>query len=150
VRPRKTVLCVDADADALSRRCFLLETRGFRVLRATSSEDAAELLRHHKADALVAEYAGMESTLDALLRSARAYDPELKTLVTSLRSLRFDATPAADVFLHRGAMSPIELLERLRILVARRHGPKPGTKPCASAQPDGRARSPQTRAGEAA
>jgi hypothetical protein len=36
----------------------------------------------------------------------------------------FDRAAAADAFLPKGACSPAEMLDRIRILVARKRGPK--------------------------
>ena len=45
MRPKKTILCVDDNEQALSVRKFMLETRGYRVLTATGSEAALELFQ---------------------------------------------------------------------------------------------------------
>jgi hypothetical protein len=36
----------------------------------------------------------------------------------------FDRASCADVFLPKGASSPAEMIERIRVLVARKRGPK--------------------------
>ena len=36
----------------------------------------------------------------------------------------FDRAVSADVFLPKGASSPAEMMERIRVLVARKRGPK--------------------------
>jgi hypothetical protein len=38
----------------------------------------------------------------------------------------FDRANRADAFLPKGACSPVEMLERIRVMVARKRGPKKG------------------------
>ena len=45
MRPKKVILCVDDNEQALSVRTFLLETRGYRVITASSSKEALEILQ---------------------------------------------------------------------------------------------------------
>ncbi|HEY0308717.1 MAG TPA: response regulator, partial [Acidobacteriaceae bacterium] len=40
MRPKKTILCVDDNEQALSVRKFLLETRGYRVLAVGTAQEA--------------------------------------------------------------------------------------------------------------
>ena len=44
MRPKKVILCVDDNETTLSVRTFLLETRGYRVLTATTARAALEVL----------------------------------------------------------------------------------------------------------
>ena len=44
MRPKKTILCVDDNEQALSVRKFMLETRGYRVLASLVPEEAIEAL----------------------------------------------------------------------------------------------------------
>src|SRR6267143_176137 len=44
----------------------------------------------------------------------------------------FDRALHADVFLPKGASSPAEMIERIRVLVARKRGPKKANTPASS------------------
>ncbi len=55
MRPKKTILCVDDNEQALSVRKFMLETRGYRVLTAASSEQALELFREGGIDLVLSD-----------------------------------------------------------------------------------------------
>jgi hypothetical protein len=46
----------------------------------------------------------------------------------------YDRAVYADVFLPKGASSPAEMIERIRILVARKRGPKKHSLPQPTAQ----------------
>ncbi len=127
MRPKKIILCVDDNEPTLSVRAFLLETRGYRVLSATSAHEALEILEGHApgeislllSDLLMPGMDGSE-----LIRRAREMQPGIPTLMVSGTVTSFDRGSAADVFLPKGACSPVELLERVRVLVARKRGPK--------------------------
>ena len=45
MRPKKTILCVDDNEQVLSVRTFLLETRGYRVIARSHSQEALEVRR---------------------------------------------------------------------------------------------------------
>src|SRR5258708_19744776 len=45
MRPKRTILCVDDNEQALSIRKVMLETRGYRVLACTTGNQALELFR---------------------------------------------------------------------------------------------------------
>ena len=127
MRPKKIILCVDDNEQTLSVRKFLLETRGYRVLSATSAQEALEILEAHVpgdislllTDLLMPQMDGVE-----LIRRAREQQPGLPTLMISGTVTSFERGGGADVFLPKGACSPLELLERVRVLVARKRGPK--------------------------
>jgi DNA-binding response OmpR family regulator len=59
-----------------------------------------------------------------LVRRAKQMHPGLPTLLVSGTVSNFDRAAAADAFLPKGACSPAEMLDRIRILVARKRGPK--------------------------
>ena len=55
-----------------------------------------------------------------LVRRAKDMHPQLPALIVSGTVTAYDRAGRADVFLPKGACSPAELLERVRILVARK------------------------------
>lgn len=127
MRPKKMILCVDDNEQTLSVRTFLLETRGYRVINATTSKEALEILERTvpgTLDLLIADLLmpGMDG--NELVRRAKQMHPTLPTLIVSGTVTSFDRALAADAFLPKGAGSPVELLERIRVLVARKRGPK--------------------------
>jgi CheY-like chemotaxis protein len=127
MRPKKVILCVDDNETILSVRTFLLETRGYRVLSAHTSAQALEILERTipgTLDLLIADLLlpGMDG--NELVRRAKQMHPMLPTLIVSGTVANYDRALAADAFLPKGAGSPAELLERIRVLVARKRGPK--------------------------
>lgn len=58
------------------------------------------------------------------VRRAKQFQPALPTLLVSATVSNTERGLAADVFLPKGACSSAEILDRIRILVARKRGPK--------------------------
>ena len=136
MRPRKTILCVEDNEQILSVRKFLLETRGYRVLGFTNGAEALEVLRESlpgSIDLLMAEVILPQMHGNELVRRAKQIHPCLPTLLVSGTVTSYDRAAAADAFLPKGACTPVELLERIRVLVARKRGPK---KQPAAVQPE--------------
>jgi two-component system response regulator CpxR len=131
MRPKKIILCVDDNEQTLAVRKFLLETRGYRVLQATSGHEALEIVESYAegeislllCDLLMPGMDGVE-----LIRRVRELQAGIPSLMVSGTVTSFERGSGADVFLPKGACSPVELLERVRVLVARKRGPKKGSQ----------------------
>ncbi len=127
MRPRKTILCVDSNEQVLSVRKFTLETRGYRVLAMTSAREALEHLEvalQGSVDLLLSDVllTGMDG--NELARRAKQCQPAMPTMLISGTVSNFERGAAADAFLPKGACTPAEVLDRIRVLVARKRGPK--------------------------
>jgi len=127
MRPKKVILCVDDNEQTLSVRTFLLETRGYRVLSASSSQQALEILERTvpgTLDLLIADLLLPAIDGNELVRRAKQIHPMLPALIVSGTVAAYDRALAADAFLPKGAGTAAELLEKIRLLVARKRGPK--------------------------
>lgn len=123
MRPRHIVLLVDADEMRRDLLGFALELGcklgcAFRVLRCASMEEALAAGAGLDVRAMIAAW-----TPDMVLKQAMQAHPEMKTLVIGYGSLRWRVT-SADGYLPQGCNSVAEIRERLRILCARKRGPK--------------------------
>jgi two-component system, OmpR family, response regulator CpxR len=126
MRPKKTILCVDDNEQTLSVRKFMLETRGYRVLTALGSEQALELFRDGGIDLVLSDLIMPYMDGNELVRRMKELVPEVPTILISGSVKAFDRANRADAFLPKGACSPGEMLERIRVMVARKRGPKKG------------------------
>ena len=126
MRPKKTILCVDDNEQALSVRKFMLETRGYRVLTAAGSEAALELFREGGIDLVLSDLIMPYMDGNELIRRMKELAPEVPAILISGSAKAFDRANRADAFLPKGACSPVEMLERIRVMVARKRGPKKG------------------------
>jgi CheY-like chemotaxis protein len=127
MRPKKTILCVDDNEQILSVRTFLLETRGYRVLALVNPHEALEAISHSlpgSIDLLLCDLIMPLMDGNELVRRAKQINPTLPAMIVSGTVAAYDRAGRADVFLPKGAGSPAELLERIRILVARKRGPR--------------------------
>lgn len=127
MRPRKTIVCVEDNEQILSVRKFLLETRGYRVVAFSAGAEALDYIRSAtpgSIDLLMSDVILPQMDGNELVRRAKQLHPCLPTLLVSGTVTNFDRAAAADAFLPKGACTPAEVLDRIRILVARKRGPK--------------------------
>ena len=127
MRPKKTILCVDDNEQILSVRTFLLETRGYRVIAAHSAQEALTVLDQYlpgTLDLILCDLIMPQMDGNELVRRAKQLHPGLPAMIVSGTVNAFDRAVHADVFLPKGASSPAEMIERIRVLVARKRGPK--------------------------
>ena len=127
MRPKKTILCVEANEHALSVRTFLLQTRGYRVLSARCSDEALDLLGQNlpgSIDLLLSDLLLPGVDGNELVRRAKSKHPGLPAILLSGTVNAADRASCADVFLPKNASSPADMLERIRVLVARKRGPR--------------------------
>jgi CheY-like chemotaxis protein len=127
LRPKKTILCVDSNEQVLSVRTFLLETRGYRVIPASCSSHALEIIEQStpgSLDLLLCDLLMPQMDGNELVRRAKHLQPALPAMIVSGTVTAFDRACAADAFLPKGACSPAEMIERIRVLVARKRGPR--------------------------
>jgi CheY-like chemotaxis protein len=127
MRPKKTILCVDDNEQILSVRTFLLETRGYRVVALPNPQDALDAISNSlpgSIDLLLCDLIMPQMDGNELVRRAKQIHPGLPAMIVSGTVTAYDRAGRADVFLPKGACSPAEMLERIRVLVARKRGPK--------------------------
>jgi CheY-like chemotaxis protein len=124
MRPKKVILCVDDNEQALSVRKFLLETRGYRCLTALTAEDAMGLFERGGIDLVICDLVMPNTDGNELVKRMKERAPEVPAMLISGAVHSFDRASAADAFLPKGQCSPLEVLERVRVMVARKRGPK--------------------------
>jgi two-component system response regulator CpxR len=127
MRPKKTILCVDNNEQALSVRTFLLETRGYRIIAVNTAQEALEVLERSvpgTLDLVLSDLVMPQMDGNELVRRAKQLHPGLPAMIVSGTVNAFDRALHADVFLPKGACSAAEMIERIRVLVARKRGPK--------------------------
>ncbi len=124
MRPKKVILCVDDNDQALSVRKFVLETRGYRVLTANNTEQAIELFDQGRVDLVITDLVMPHCNGNDLIQRLKEIAPWVPAVLVSGSIKQFDPTSRADAFLPKGACSPQELLERVRVLLVRKRGPK--------------------------
>ncbi len=124
MRPKKTILCVDSNEQSLSVRKFLLETRGYRVFTAANGPDAIELFSSTHIDLVLADLGLPQMDGNALIARLKEISSEVPMILTSSIVRAGERSHCADAFLAKGACNPAELIERIRVMSARKRGPR--------------------------
>ena len=124
MKPKRTILCVDANEQQLSIRKVLLETRGYRVVACTAAADALEIFKHGGIDLVLADLTLPGVDGGQLIQSVKAFSAHTPAILLSSKAKTYDHDTPADVFLPKGMSAPAELLERIRMLLVRKRGPK--------------------------
>jgi len=124
MKPKKTILCVDDNEQALSIRKILLETRGYRVLACNNGEMALEAFRRGGVDLVLSDL--MMPGVDGarLVEEIKRVSPQTPAVLISGHAKVYERETLADLFLAKGMYEPAELLERIRLLLVRKRGPK--------------------------
>ena len=124
MRPKKTILCVDDNEQALSVRKFMLETRGYRVIGTLLPEDALDVFSQGGIDLVISDLNMPRMDGNELARRMKELVPEVPVLLMSGCVKAYDRAAHGDYFLPKGACSPTEMLDRVKMLLARKRGPK--------------------------
>ena len=124
MKPKRTILCVDDNEQSLSIRKVMLETRGYRVIACSNAQEALEHFRKGGVDLVLTDLVmpGVDGT--RLIDEVKSVSPETPTILFSGKIRIYDRDTRADVFLPKGMYAPAELLERIRVLLVRKRGPK--------------------------
>lgn len=129
MRPKKVLLLVDDSDQMLAVRRFLLETRGYKVLSASSGEQALELFRQGGIDLVLSDLVMPNMDGNQLIREMKQIDPEVPMIIFSGHVKSFGRGSQADAFLPKGFCSPVEMLEQIRLKISRKRGPRRGYTP---------------------
>lgn len=102
------------------------------MVSATNAQEALEFVKHSlpgSIDLLLCDLIMPQMDGNDLVRRAKNLHPGLPSMIVSGTVTTFERACCADVFLPKGACSPAEMIERIRILVARKRGPKKAILP---------------------
>jgi two-component system response regulator CpxR len=124
MKPKKTILCVDDNEQALSIRKILLETRGYRVVACNNGQQALEAFQRGGIDLVVTDLVMPGVDGSRLIQEIKELSPQTPAVLISGRVKIYERDTQADLFLPKGMYEPAELLERIRLLLVRKRGPK--------------------------
>ena len=124
MKPKKTILCVDDNDQALSIRKILLETRGYRVIACSNGQQALDAFRSGGIDLVLTDLVMPGVDGSHLIHEIKQLSPQTPAVLISGRVKIYERDTQADVFLPKGMYEPIDLLERIRLLLVRKRGPK--------------------------
>jgi two-component system response regulator CpxR len=124
MKPKRTILCVDSNEQQLSIRKVMLETRGYRVVACTAGAEAMDIFKKGGIDLVMADLTMPGVDGGQLIHSVKAFSPHTPAILLSSKAKTYDQDTRADVFLPKGMSAPAEILERIRMLLVRKRGPK--------------------------
>lgn len=102
----------------------MLETRGYRVASYAHGQDALERFKLGGIDLVVTDMAMPGLDGPQLIAAIKSLSPQTPAILISSKVRVYDHESLADVFLARGMYAPADLLERIRVLLVRKRGPK--------------------------
>jgi two-component system, OmpR family, response regulator CpxR len=124
MKPKRTILCVDDNEQSLSYRKVVLQTRGYRVAGFSRGEDALERFVKGGIDLVIADMAMPGLDGPQLIAKIKQLSPQTPAILISSKARVYDHDSQADLFLTKGMYSTVDLLERIRLLLVRKRGPK--------------------------
>ncbi len=124
MKPKRTILCVDDNEQSLSHRKIVLETRGYRVASFSRGEEALGRFVQGGIDLVIADMAMPGLDGPQLIAKIKELSPNTPAILISSKVRIYDHDSKADVFLTKGMYAPADLLERIRVLLIRKRGPK--------------------------
>src|SRR6202012_797905 len=90
VRPKKVILCVDDNERDLSIRAFVLESHGYKVVRAGTCDQALDILRVGGIDLVLSDLVLPRMDGNELIRQMKQINPEVPTILFSAQVTSFD------------------------------------------------------------
>jgi two-component system, OmpR family, response regulator CpxR len=127
MRPKKIILCVNDNEQELSVMSFMLNTNGYRVVPATNGQEAIELFSGMQVDLVLADYAMPQMNGAQMVSRMKQIASHVPMILLGDPQSMGGQIHLADALLAKKQCSPQELLERVKIMSARKRGPRKGT-----------------------
>jgi len=102
----------------------MLETRGYRVTTCTGGHEALAAFKRGGIDLVLSDLVMPDLDGAALVSKIKDISPETPVILFSGKIRSYEKDTRADIFLPKGMYAPMELLERIRILLVKKRGPK--------------------------
>lgn len=133
MKPKRTILCVDDNEQSLSIRKVMLETRGYKVVASASGREALAIFERGGIDLVLSDLVMPDLDGTELIERVKTLSPGTPAILFSGKIKVYERDTRADIFLPKGMYAPVELLERIRLLLVRKRGPKKGVARVAAA-----------------
>jgi len=127
MRPKKIILCVDDNEQDLSVLKFMLSTNGYRVVSANNGADAIDIFADNAVDLVLSDYSMPQMNGDQLVNRLKQIASHVPMILLGDPQKMGDQMHGADALLAKKNCSPQELLERIKVMSARKRGPRKGT-----------------------
>jgi len=128
MRPKKVILCVDDNEQELSVLKFMLATNGYRVVSASNGQQAISLFAETPVDLVLADFAMPQMNGSQLVDRLKQIASHVPMILLGDPQRMAGEMHAADALLAKKNCSPQELLERIKVMSARKRGPRKGSQ----------------------
>jgi two-component system, OmpR family, response regulator CpxR len=127
MRPKKVILCVDDNEQELSVLKFMLTTNGYRVLSASNGQEAiAVFASAPQIDLVLTDNNMPKMTGSQLVERLKRMAAHVPMILLGDAQAMNGEIHTADAMLARKNCSTQELLERIKLMSARKRGPRKG------------------------
>ena len=133
MRPKKIILCVDDNEQELSVLKFMLATNGYRVVSATNGQEAIGIFAGTAVDLVLTDYTMPQMDGNQLVDRLKQIAPHVPMILLGDPQKMGGEMHSADALLAKKNCSTQELLERIRLMSARKRGPRKGSQRLAAA-----------------
>jgi len=127
MRPKKIILCVDDNEQDLSVLKFMLATNGYRVVSATNGQEAIGIFAETAVDLVLADVGMPQMNGCQLVHRLKQMASHVPMILLGDPQRMAGEIHVADALLAKKNCSPQELLERIKVMSARKRGPRKGT-----------------------
>jgi CheY-like chemotaxis protein len=128
MRPKKVILCVDDNEQELSVLKFMLATNGYRVVSATNGREAIGIFSETAVDLVLADYSMPQMNGCQLVERLKQIAAHVPMILLGDPQKMSGEMHAADALLAKKNCSSQELLERIKVMSARKRGPRKGAQ----------------------
>lgn len=127
MRPKKIILCVNNNENELSVLKFMLETNGYRVISAANGQEAIDIFAETNIDLVLADFAMPQMNGSQLVERLKQLAAHVPMILLVDPQKMAGEMHSADALLAKKACSPLELLDRIKTMSARKRGPRKGS-----------------------
>jgi len=126
MKPKKCVLLISMDEEAVQLRRFMLTTKGFRVYTATALDEACTLVGSTEIHVCVVDLELGDVGGNRAVMCIKAVAPTMPVLLVSSKE-RCNIAHAAEAFLNALDLAKGQLWESIRLITVRKRGPRKKT-----------------------
>ena len=135
MRPKKIILCVDDNEQDLSVLKFMLATNGYRVLSATNGQEAIGIFAETPVDLVLADFTMPQMNGSQLVDRLKQIAAHIPMILMGDPQRMSGEMHGADALLAKKNCTSQELLERIKVMSARKRGPRKGSlRPAAASE----------------
>jgi two-component system, OmpR family, response regulator CpxR len=127
MRPKKVILCVDDNEQDLSILKFLLTTHGYKVVSAVTGQEAIGVFSGLQVDLVLASFGLPQMNGGQLVERLKRITPHVPMILLGDQQAG-SQIHVADAMVAKKNCSPLELLERIKVMSARKRGPRKGAQ----------------------